>query len=118
MKFFQQALVIDQRLAEADPKNAQAQRNLSLSQERLGDITSQLNDFKAALKYFQQALAIRQRLADDDLRQLVFASWLRILSPKVSSIVCWYLSDSNTQQHRQLLPVIQPIVSELGWRNV
>ena len=37
LNYYQKALPIRQRLAEADPKNAQAQRDLGFSCEKLGD---------------------------------------------------------------------------------
>ncbi len=54
------------RFAEADPKNAEAQRDLSVSFEKLGDVTLQLGQTKDALDFYQKGLAVSQRLADDD----------------------------------------------------
>ena len=40
LDFYQKALAISERLAEADPENAQVQNDLSVSYERLGDVVA------------------------------------------------------------------------------
>ena len=66
MQAYQQSLEIRKRLAAADPANTQAQRDLSVSYNKLGDVQVQLGDTQAALKAYQQSLEIRQRLAAAD----------------------------------------------------
>jgi hypothetical protein len=51
---------------EADPTNAQAQRDLSISYERLGDLMLQLGDGAQAERFYRDSLTIRERLAQAD----------------------------------------------------
>jgi Flp pilus assembly protein TadD len=55
-----------QKLATNDPNNAQLQRNLSISFNKLGDVAQQSGDLNAALGYFTQALNTAQKLATND----------------------------------------------------
>src|SRR5262249_60111511 len=55
-----------ERLGQADPSSAQAQRDLSVSHERLGDVQLRLGDSKAALAAYQKALEVSLRLAQAD----------------------------------------------------
>jgi tetratricopeptide (TPR) repeat protein len=55
-----------QRQAEADPKNAEAQRDLRASYGRLGDATLQSGDATAALEHYRNSLRISQRQAEAD----------------------------------------------------
>ncbi len=54
------------RIAEADPSSARAQRDLSISYNKLGDVQMQLGDSKAALASYQQSLKIFESLAEAD----------------------------------------------------
>ena len=42
LDFYKKGLNVAQRLAEADPKSAQAQRDLSVSYDKLGNVTLEL----------------------------------------------------------------------------
>jgi len=61
-----QALTIIQRMAEADPRNAQMQRDLSIVLEMLGANSVQQRQPAIGLKLFERSLAIRQRRATAD----------------------------------------------------
>jgi Flp pilus assembly protein TadD len=52
------------RLAEADPRDAQAQRDLSVSYERLGDVALQAADLATAREFHEKRLEISRRLAE------------------------------------------------------
>jgi tetratricopeptide (TPR) repeat protein len=52
------------RLAEADPKNAEAQRDLSISYKKLGDMTLELGQAQIALEYYRKGFAINQKFAE------------------------------------------------------
>ena len=56
---YQAALVIIERLAKADPGNAGWQDDLSVSNERVGDVQRDKGDLAAALASYQAALTIR-----------------------------------------------------------
>jgi serine/threonine protein kinase/tetratricopeptide (TPR) repeat protein len=65
-KEYQAGYELAQRLADADPKSAQAQRDLSVSFTKLGDVALQLGRTNDALDYYKKGLDVRQRLADAD----------------------------------------------------
>ena len=65
-KYYEQGREISQRLADADPKDVQAARDLMISCNKLSDVTLQVGDVAAALKYCEQGREISQRLADAD----------------------------------------------------
>ena len=54
------------KLAEADPGNAVAQRDLSVSLDRIGDVKLQAGDRAGALAAYEESLAIRRKLAEAD----------------------------------------------------
>src|SRR5205823_4219070 len=56
LKSFQAALDIAQKLAAADPSNAQWQRDLSISYNKIGGVQTAQGDLAGALKSFQAAL--------------------------------------------------------------
>ncbi|MCS6849849.1 MAG: tetratricopeptide repeat protein [Gemmataceae bacterium] len=63
---YEKSLAGFQRLADADPKNAQAQSDLGVCYDKLGDVQLQLGQTKAALDFYEKALAVDQRLAEAD----------------------------------------------------
>ena len=65
MVHYQKVLKISQKLA-ADPTDAQAQRDLSISYNRLGDVQLQSGQVTEALRSYQKGLEIRQKLAAAD----------------------------------------------------
>ena len=52
--------------AEADPSDAGAQRDLSVSYNKLGDLMRALGDTKQAERFYRDSLAIAERLAQAD----------------------------------------------------
>ncbi|MGE3407267.1 MAG: tetratricopeptide repeat protein, partial [Pirellulales bacterium] len=60
--------LLAQKLAAVDPRNAQAQRDLSVSFEKLGNVAMQLGQTDEALRNYQQSLEITQRIATVDSR--------------------------------------------------
>ena len=61
---YQAALDIGQRFAEADPGDAQWQRGLLLTYEKIGLVASQRKDFPDALSAFEEAEKIALRLKE------------------------------------------------------
>jgi tetratricopeptide (TPR) repeat protein len=74
---FRQSLTIDEKLARQDPSNAQWQRDLSVSYNKLGDVQSAQGDLPGALASFRQSLTIAEKLARQDPSN---AQWQRDLS--------------------------------------
>jgi hypothetical protein len=56
-------LAISERLAAADPSNPGRQRDLSVSQNNIGDVLSAQGRLDDALTAYRAGLAIRERLA-------------------------------------------------------
>ena len=56
------------RLAAADPRDAQAQRDLSVSFEKIGNVLLQQGGVQKALEQYRESLTIRKRLAEADPR--------------------------------------------------
>ena len=63
---YRAGLAIRERLAAADPSNAGWQRDLSVSQEKLGDVFSAQGRLDEALAAYRAGLAIAERLAAAD----------------------------------------------------
>ena len=63
---YQKCLEIGQKLANDDPQNAQARRDLSVTYSKLGDVNYLFGDAAPALNAYQECLGIIQKLAHDD----------------------------------------------------
>lgn len=61
---FEQSLELDQRLAQANPASAEAQRDVSADLSKLGNVLVTAGDLKEARRRFEQSLEMRQRLAE------------------------------------------------------
>jgi tetratricopeptide (TPR) repeat protein len=57
---------ISERLAASDPTDAEAQRDLSISYDKLGDVSLQTGAVQEAVDSYRKALDIRERLAASD----------------------------------------------------
>jgi tetratricopeptide (TPR) repeat protein len=66
LKYYEDGLKISRQLAEADPKDAQKQRDLSVSFNRLGDVYVTLGRTADGLKYYEDGLKISRQLAEAD----------------------------------------------------
>jgi tetratricopeptide (TPR) repeat protein len=77
LPLYQRGLAIADRLAKSDPGNAGWQRDLSISQEKIGDVLGAQGNLPAALDSYKASLAIRDRLAKSDPGN---AGWQRDLS--------------------------------------
>ncbi len=63
---YEQFRAAAEKLAAQDPGNAEWQRDLSVSYEKIGDVQRAQGDLGGALKAYQDSLAIRQKLAAQD----------------------------------------------------
>ena len=63
---YELAFALARQLADADPNNGLAQRDLSVAREKLGDVQLQLGNTQGALDAHRAGLALRQQLADAD----------------------------------------------------
>ena len=62
-KVYQQAFDIAHKFAAAEPNNDEAQRDLSLAYDKLGNLSLQAGQVTDALEYYQHGLRISQQLA-------------------------------------------------------
>ena len=62
-KRFEQALVMDEKLAAANPGSAKAQRDLSVSLNKLGEVLGKAGELGEARDRFEQSLVMREKLA-------------------------------------------------------
>ena len=58
LKSYRDSLAIAERLAQSDPGNADWQRDLSVSYEKVGDVQVAQGDLAGALKSYRDSLAI------------------------------------------------------------
>ena len=78
--------------AVADPSNAGWKRDLSVSQERIGDVLSDQGDLAGALAAYRESLEVRRLLAEADpsnaggsgTSRSVSHAWLSSTSGKVT----------------------------------
>jgi len=74
---YHQSLTIREKLARQDPGNAQWQRDLSVSYNKLADVQQAEGDLAGALASYHQSQTIREKLARQDPGN---AQWQRDLS--------------------------------------
>jgi tetratricopeptide (TPR) repeat protein len=86
LQAYEQSLEIRNRLATADPQNAQAQRDLSFSYSSIAEIHLKENKLAEALAWYQKALAIAEKLAALDPLNQTFQKDLRIDKRKIADI--------------------------------
>jgi tetratricopeptide (TPR) repeat protein len=80
---YRASLAVAERLAKADPSNAQWQRDLSVSQIYIGQVLSAQGDLGGAEQAYRASLAVRERLAKADPSN---AQWQRDLSVSQNKI--------------------------------
>ncbi len=80
---YRDGLAIRERLAAADPTNAEWQRDLSVSYNKIGDVLVAQGNLDEALARYRDGLAIRERLAAADPGN---TEWQRDLSVSFNKI--------------------------------
>jgi tetratricopeptide (TPR) repeat protein len=83
LKSYRDSLTISDRLAKSDPGNANWQRDLSISFEKVGDVLVAQGNLSEALKSYRDSLTIRDRLAKSDPGN---AGWQRDLSVSFDNV--------------------------------
>jgi tetratricopeptide (TPR) repeat protein len=84
---YQGAEAIADRLAKSDPGNADGQRDLSVSYERIGDVQVPQGDLAGALTSYRNSLAIRDRLAKSDAGNALWQRDLSVAHEKVGDVL-------------------------------
>ena len=80
------ALAIAERLAASDPTNSTWKRDLSVSHERLANVSEQLGDRDTALHLAEQSLAVDERLVALDPTSVLWQSDLRVSRARVARL--------------------------------
>jgi tetratricopeptide (TPR) repeat protein len=83
----QKGLAIVERLAHADPADAQWQRNLFLSYHRIGDVRLAEGNLAEALKFYRDGLAIVDRLVKSDPSNALWQSDLALCYQDVGDVL-------------------------------
>jgi tetratricopeptide (TPR) repeat protein len=83
----QKGLAIVERLAHADPADAQWQRNLFLSYHRIGDVRLAEGNLAEALKFYRDGLAIVDRLVKSDPSTALWQSDLALCYQDVGDVL-------------------------------
>ena len=63
---YEESLALTRRLADKNQGNAQLQRDMSVSLDKIGDVKRSQNDNAGALAAYEESLAIARRLAGVD----------------------------------------------------
>ncbi len=110
---YQKGYEVAKKQAAADPKDAQAQRDLSISYDRLGDVSVQSGDLQAALRYYQDGLDIRKKQAAADPTNVEAQTDLFISYWKLGSVEKTTLEHAKAREwFRKGLAVLQPLHKE------
>jgi len=64
--YFEKSLNLIEQLAQQDPGNAQARRDLAVSYNCLGNVSLQGGDLKVAQNYFEKSLNLTEQMARQD----------------------------------------------------
>jgi tetratricopeptide (TPR) repeat protein len=84
---YQAGLAIREGLAKRDPANTQWQRDLSVSNNKIGDVLVAQGDWPGALAAYQAALAIREDLANRDPANTVWQRDLSVSNNKIGDVL-------------------------------
>ena len=83
---FRAGMDIHKRLAEQDPGNAQWQRDLSVSHNKIGDVLVAQGELPQAEQAFRAGMDIARRLAEQDPGN---AQWQAIIPDNLETGVWW-----------------------------
>ena len=97
LRAFENALAIQDRLANADPGNADVRTNLATYYQRAGDVLKAQGNTPQAMKSFQESLAIRERLVKANPNNAVWQSSLGVSYERVGDV---FFSDNNVPEAR------------------
>jgi tetratricopeptide (TPR) repeat protein len=96
---FDQALLIDQELALAEPGNTSYQRGLSSSYDRLGDLAQAEGQSERARELYQQALDIGTRLAEAEPGNTTYQRDLSLSYDRLGDLA---QAEGQSEQAREL----------------
>jgi tetratricopeptide (TPR) repeat protein len=97
----QALLDITEHRAAADPGNAEYQRDLSVSHEKLGDLAIATGDTTTATQHYQASLTIAERLTAADLGNAEYQRGLSISHNKLGDLAIATGDTTTATQHYQ-----------------
>jgi serine/threonine protein kinase/class 3 adenylate cyclase/Flp pilus assembly protein TadD len=111
-RLYERAFQIDQQLAAEDPTDVQAQRDLSVSYERLGDVSLQAGQVAEALGHYQKLLEISQKLAVADPTDAQAQRDLSVAYERLGdvSLQAGHVAKA-VQHHQKLLAISQKLAA-------
>jgi tetratricopeptide (TPR) repeat protein len=94
-------LAITQQRGVADPGNAQYQRDLSVSHNKLGSLAVAVGDSAAARQHFQASLTIREKLAAADPGNAQYQRDLSVCHNRLGDVAVAVGDSAAARQHYQ-----------------
>ena len=92
-------LAVAQELADQDPTNATAQRDLSVIHEKLGNLALQAGDGARAAEHYHAALTIAQQLADQDPTNATAQRDLSVTHEKLGNLALQAGDNARAAEH-------------------
>ena len=119
---YRAAMAIAERLAVDDPHNAEWQRDLSVSHNKIGDVLVAQGNLADALVSYRAAMAIAERLAVDDPHN---AEWQRDLSVSHNKIGDVLVAQRNLADalvsYRAAMTIVERLAEDdphnAGWQR-
>ena len=100
LKSYQDGLAVADRVAKADPKNAEWQQNIMLIYIKVGEVFMAQGNFAEALKSYQDGLAVADLLAKSDPENV---GWERTLSVAYNKVGDALAAEGNLTEASQIL---------------
>ena len=100
LKSYQDGLAVADRVAKADPKNAEWQQNITLIYLKVGEVFMAQGNFAEALKSYQDGLAVADVLAKSDPEHV---GWQRTLSVAYNKVGEALAAEGNLTEASQIL---------------
>ena len=100
LKSYQDGLAVANRVAKADPKNAEWQQNITLIYLKVGEVFMAQGNFAEALKSYQDGLAVADLLAKSDPENV---GWQRTLSVAYNKVGDALAAEGNLTEASQIL---------------
>ena len=114
LKSYQDGLAVANRLANADPKNAQWQQNIALIYIKVGEVFMAQGHFAEALKSYRDGLAIADFLAKSDPENVGWQQTLSVACNKVGDALA---AEGNLTEASQILQESLAIRERLAKTN-
>lgn len=111
---FERSLAIDQRHAAAWPEDVAAQRNLSISHNKIGDVKQAEGDRPGALAAYQAGLGIAARLAAQDPGNAEWQRDLIVSNVKLAEFAASSADTAAARRHYESASAIAHALADSG----